>query len=176
MKPSAGSVLEDTRKGEAEARAGKYLTFLLAQEEYAIQVLKVREIMGIQHITTVPQTPPDVKGVINLRGKVIPVTDLRLKFGLPEAEYSQRTCIIVVQLQGESEIQVGIIVDEVCEVLNLMQGDIQDTPDFGRGITTPYLLGMAKVKGKVKILLDIDHVVSAQDMHGIEALLKHQAA
>jgi len=176
MKPSAGSVLEDTRKGEAEARAGKYLTFLLAQEEYAIQVLKVREIMGIQHITTVPQTPPDVKGVINLRGKVIPVTDLRLKFGLPEAEYSQRTCIIVVQLQGESEIQVGIIVDEVCEVLNLMQGDIQDTPDFGRGITTPYLLGMAKVKGKVKILLDIDHVVSAQDLHGIEALLKHQAA
>jgi len=176
MKPSAGSVLEDTRKGEAEDRAGKYLTFLLAQEEYAIQVLKVREIMGIQHITTVPQTPPDVKGVINLRGKVIPVTDLRLKFGLPEAEYSQRTCIIVVQLQGESEIQVGIIVDEVCEVLNLMQGDIQDTPDFGRGITTPYLLGMAKVKGKVKILLDIDHVVSAQDMHGIEALLKHQAA
>jgi len=176
MKPSAGSVLEDTRKGEAEARAGKYLTFLLAQEEYAIQVLKVREIMGIQHITTVPQTPPDVKGVINLRGKVIPVTDLRLKFGLPEAEYSQRTCIIVVQLQGESEIQVGIIVDEVCEVLNLMQGDIQDTPDFGRGITTPYLLGMAKGKGKVKILLDIDHVVSAQDMHGIEALLKHQAA
>jgi len=176
MRPSAGSVLEDTRKGAAEARAGKYLTFLLAQEEYAIQVLKVREIMGILHITTVPQTPPDVKGVINLRGKVIPVTDLRLKFGLPEAEYGQRTCIIVVQLQGESESQVGIIVDEVCEVLNLMQGDIQDTPDFGRGITTPYLLGMAKVKGKVKILLDIDHVVSAQDMHGIEALLKHQAA
>lgn len=175
MKPSTTSVLEDTRKGEGESRAGKYLTFLLAQEEYAIQVLKVREIMGIQHITTVPQTPPDVKGVINLRGKVIPVMDLRLKFGLPEAEYTPRTCIIVVQLQGESASQVGIIVDEVCEVLNLLQGDIQDTPDFGRGITTPYLLGMAKVKGKVKILLDIDHVVLAHDMHGLELMLNRQA-
>jgi purine-binding chemotaxis protein CheW len=171
MKTTAGSVIEDTRKGETEVRAGKYLTFLLAREEYAIQVLKVREIMGIQHITTVPQTPADVKGVINLRGKVIPVTDLRLKFGLPEAEYTQRTCIIVVQLQGETASQVGIIVDEVSEVLNLVQGDIQDTPDFGRGVTTPYLLGMAKVKGKVKILLDIDHVVSAQDLHGIQAIL-----
>jgi purine-binding chemotaxis protein CheW len=174
MKTTAGSVMEDNRKGEMEVRAGKYLTFLLAREEYAIQVLKVREIMGIQHITTVPQTPPDVKGVINLRGKVIPVTDLRLKFGLPETEYTQRTCIIVVQLQGESASQVGIIVDEVSEVLNLVQADIQDTPDFGRGVSTPYILGMAKVKGKVKILLDIDHVVSAQELHGIEAMLNHQ--
>jgi purine-binding chemotaxis protein CheW len=171
MKASAGSVLEETRKGKTEVRAGKYLTFLLAREEYAIQVLKVREIMGIQHITTVPQTPPDVKGVINLRGKVIPVTDLRLKFGMPEIEYSQRTCIIVVQLEGESASQVGIIVDEVCEVLNLIESDIQDTPDFGRGVSTPYLLGLAKVKGKVKILLDIDHVVSAHQIHGIEAIL-----
>lgn len=176
MKVSVGSALEDTRKAETEVRAGKYLTFLLAREEYAIQVLKVREIMGIQHITTVPQTPPDVKGVINLRGKVIPVTDLRLKFALPETEYTQRTCIIVVQLRGESASQVGIIVDEVCEVLNLIESDIQDTPDFGHGVSTPYLLGMAKVKGKVKILLDIDHVVSAQEIHGIEAMLNQQAA
>jgi purine-binding chemotaxis protein CheW len=175
MKTATGSVLEDTRRGDTDIRAGKYLTFQLAREEYAIQVLKVREIMGIQHITTVPQTPPDVKGVINLRGKVIPVTDLRLKFGLPETEYTQRTCIIVVQLRGESASQIGIIVDEVCEVLNLVQADIQDTPDFGRGVSTPYLLGMAKVKGKVKILLDIDHVVSAQEIHGIEAILNHQA-
>lgn len=176
MKASVGSALEDTSRAETEVRAGKYLTFLLAREEYAIQVLKVREIMGIQHITTVPQTPPDVKGVINLRGKVIPVTDLRLKFGLPETEYTQRTCIIVVQLRGESASQVGIIVDEVCEVLNLIESDIQDTPDFGHGVSTPYLLGMAKVKGKVKILLDIDHVVSAQEIHGIEAMLNQQAA
>ena len=175
MKASLGNVLEDTSKAEPEVRAGKYLTFLLAREEYAIQVLKVREIMGIQHITTVPQTPPDVKGVINLRGKVIPVTDLRLKFGLPETDYTQRTCIIVVQLRGESASQVGIIVDEVCEVLNLIEPDIQDTPDFGRGVSTPYLLGMAKVKGKVKILLDIDHVVSAHEIHGIKAMLHHEA-
>ncbi len=175
MKPSVMNAVEQPA-AEAGIRAGKYLTFRLAREEYAIQVLKVREIMGIQHITSVPQTPPDVKGVINLRGKVIPVTNLRVKFGLPETEYTQRTCIIVVQLQGEVTSQVGLIVDEVCEVLNLAQADIQDTPDFGRGIATPYLLGMAKVKGKVKILLDIDHVMSAQEVKGIEAMLNLEPA
>jgi purine-binding chemotaxis protein CheW len=174
MTTSAASLREETRRADTDTRAGKYLTFQLAREEYAIQVLKVREIMGVQHITTVPQTPVDVKGVINLRGKVIPVTDLRLKFGLPEGEYTPRTCIIVVQLQGETVTQVGIIVDEVCEVLSLAEADIQDTPDFGRGITTPYLLGMAKVKGRVKILLDIDHVMSARDLQGIEAMLNPQ--
>src|SRR5882757_9450409 len=110
MTTSPASLLEVARRADKQTRAGKYLTFQLAREEYAIQVLKVREIMGVQHITTVPQTPADLKGVINLRGKVIPVMDLRLKFGLPETEYTQRTCIIVVQLQGESASQVGIIV------------------------------------------------------------------
>jgi len=154
-------------------RAGKYLTFHLGREEFAIRVVKVREIMGIQDITAVPQTPAYIKGVINLRGKVIPVVDLRLKFGLPEAQYTQRTCIIVVQVQDEGvAIQTGIVVDEVSEVLNLVDGDIEDTPDFGDGVATPFLLGMAKVKGKVKILLDIDQALSGRELHGLEAVLQ----
>jgi purine-binding chemotaxis protein CheW len=114
-----------------------------------------------------------IKGVINLRGKVIPVIDLRLKFGMPPADYTQRTCIIVTQVQGESsQILMGIVVDGVSEVLNLAATDIEDTPDFGEQVASQYLLGMAKVKGKVKILLDIDRVLSSQDMHGLNALLQ----
>lgn len=153
------AVLTNPREGAAktDGRAGKYLTFQLAREEFAIQVLKVREIMGVQDITAVPQTPAHVKGVINLRGKVVPVVDLRLKFGLPEMEYTQRTCIIVVQVQFQASVLLmGIVVDGVSEVLNLAAGDIEDTPEFGSGVVTPYILGMAKSKGKVKILLDIN--------------------
>ncbi|HET8550657.1 MAG TPA: chemotaxis protein CheW [Bryobacteraceae bacterium] len=154
-----------------EARAGKYLSFQLGTEEFAIQVLKVREIMGIQHITAVPHMPSDVRGVINLRGRVVPVIDLRLKFGLEEMEYGQRTCIIVVQLQKDSTVQMGIIVDEVSEVLNLAAADIQNTPDFGSEAAPPYLLGMANVKGKVKILLDIDEILTGSEFGGIRELL-----
>ncbi len=154
-------------------RGGKYLVFELGREEFGIRVLKVREIMGIQDITAVPQTPAHVKGVINLRGKVIPVVDLRLKFGLPEQEYTQRTCIIVVQAQGEAgPMMMGIVVDGVAEVLNLAATDIEDTPDFGDGTATPYLLGMAKVKGKVKILLEIDRVLTCQDLRALTALVQ----
>lgn len=158
---------------KGDSRQGKYLTFHLGKEEFAIQVLKVREIMGIQDITAVPQTPMHVKGVINLRGKVVPVIDLRLKFGLPEIEYTQRTCIIVVQVEmASSALPIGIIVDGVSEVLNLSSADIEDTPDFGHGVATPYLLGMAKIKGKVKILLDIDQVLSTQELVGLESVLQ----
>ncbi len=155
-----------------DVRSGKYLTFALSNEEFGIRVLKVREIMGLQEITAVPQTPAHVKGVINLRGRVVPVIDLRLKFGLPAAEYSQRTCIIVTQIQGESgPLMMGIVVDGVSEVLNLSDQEIEDTPDFGEDIGNRYLLGMAKVKGKVKILLDIDKVLSAQDLNGLNSIL-----
>jgi purine-binding chemotaxis protein CheW len=155
-----------------DARSGKYLTFQLGNEEFGIRVLKVREIMGIQEITTVPQTPVHIRGVINLRGKVVPVIDLRLKFGLPPADYTQRTCIVVTQLQGEAGlILMGVIVDGVSEVLNLAASDIEDTPDFGEEVAAQYLLGMAKVKGKVKILLDIDRVLSAQDLHQLSGLI-----
>ena len=163
---------EKNLAAKTDERAGKYLVFHLGREEFGIRVLKVREIMGVQDITAVPQTPAHVKGVLNLRGKVIPVVDLRLKFGLPEAEYTQRTCIIVVQVQGDATaMHMGIVVDGVAEVLNLVATDIEDTPDFGQGVATPYLLGMAKIKGKVKILLDIDQVLTSQELHGLEAVL-----
>jgi purine-binding chemotaxis protein CheW len=163
----------DNAAAQADARAGKYLTFQLANEEFGIRVLKVREIMGIQEITAVPQTPAHIKGVINLRGKVVPVVDLRLKFGVAAADYTQRTCIIVTQVQGESSpVMMGIVVDSVSEVLNLTGTEIEDTPDFGEEISGSYLLGMAKVKGKVKILLDIDRVLSTQDMHNLNAILQ----
>ena len=166
--PESGAAVKN------DSRAGKYLAFRLGAEEFAIQVLKVREIMGIQDITAVPQTPAYVKGVLNLRGKVIPVIDLRLKFGLPEIEYTQRTCIIVVQVLGPggSVSLTGIVVDEVSEAVNIAAGEIEDTPDFGDSVATPYLLGMAKSKGKVKILLDIDQVLQAKELADLASVLQ----
>jgi len=172
MPPTMVSANEPAAATQVDARAGKYLTFQLAQEEFGIRVLKVREIMGLQEITAVPQTPSHVKGVINLRGKVVPVIDLRLKFGLPATDYTQRTCIIVTQVQGGSApVMMGIVVDGVSEVLNLSGSEIEDTPDFGDSAGTQYLLGMAKVKGKVKILLDIDRVLSTLELHNLSSVL-----
>ncbi len=173
MQATSVATPDKTQAGKADQRAGKYLTFELGHEEFGIQVLKVREIMGILDITAVPQTPIYVKGVINLRGKVIPVVDLRLKFGLQEIEYTQRTCIIVVQVSGDAGgMLMGIIVDGVSEVLNVTGSDIEDTPDFGQGVTTPYILGMAKIKGKVKILLEIDQVLTSQELRGLSSMLE----
>ena len=172
MPSVASSPSEDSVK-PPEARAGKYLTFQLGAEEFGIQVLQVREIMGVQEITAVPQTPPHVKGVINLRGKVVPVIDLRLKFGLPAADYTARTCIIVTQIKGESGlILMGVIVDGVLEVLNLAAGDIEDAPELGDDVSVRYLLGLAKVKGRVKILLDIDRVLSTQELYGLREIVQ----
>ena len=143
--------------------AGKYLTVVLENEAYGIAVLKVREIIRMQKITPVPQMPGFVKGVINLRGRVIPVVDLRVKFGL-KAEFAERTCIVVVQvtLPTEQIVQMGLIVDSVEEVVTLTDAEIEPTPDFGTKVDTTYLLGMAKVKGQVKTLLDIDRVVAPE--------------
>ncbi|HYP08367.1 MAG TPA: chemotaxis protein CheW [Bryobacteraceae bacterium] len=160
-----------TRKTTStDTRAGKYLSFHLASEEYAIQVIKVREIVKLQHITTVPETPPELKGVINLRGKVIPVIDLRLRFALPTKEYDQLTCIVVVELSRSGCGPMGLIVDNVNEVMMLQESDIQDTPNFGIGVETPYLLGMAKMEDGVKILLDIDEVLATADLSALTAL------
>jgi purine-binding chemotaxis protein CheW len=165
MQVATNARTENVPAAQVDERAGKYLVFGLGREEFGIKVLNVREIMGIQDITAVPHTPPYLKGVINLRGKVIPVVDLRAKFGLPAVEHTQRTCIIVVQVtQDTGSVLMGIIVDGVAEVLTLMPGDIEDTPDFGNGVTTGYLLGMAKVKDRVKILLNIDEVMAAQEL------------
>ena len=217
----------------ATDREGKYLTFTLAGEEYCIGILKIREIIGMMPITTVPQTPPYVKGVINLRGKVIPVVDLRLRFGMAEIDYTERTCIIVIEAQAShmnkcwivkncnksqcpayenrdlrcwmhsgtfcrDEIQgsfhekieacrkcdfyrsenkrmavltMGIVVDAVSEVLNIKAEEIENTPTFGSDLNTDYILGMAKMGGGVKILLDIDKVLNSEEL----ALLKEAA-
>lgn len=144
------------------ALTGKYLTFSLAGESYGVPVLKVREIITMLHITTVPQMPPYVKGVINLRGKVIPVIDLRTKLGLPAASLTVSNCIVVVQITptGMETKNIGLIVDAVEEVANLTQDDIEPAPDFGGTINVEYLLGMATLKGHVKSLLDIDKVIA----------------
>ena len=151
-----------------EDREGKYLTFTLANEDHGIGILKIKEIIGMMPVTPVPQTPEFVKGVINLRGKVIPVVDLRLRFGMEEIEYTERTCIIVVEIEGkDATVLIGIVVDSVSEVLNIKGEEIEDTPTFGTKLNTDYILGMAKMDGGVKILLDIDRVLSAEEVEAL---------
>ncbi len=148
---------------------GKYLTFSLCDEEYGIGILKIKEIIGMMDFTPVPKTPDFVKGVINLRGKVIPVIDLRLKFGMEEDQYTERTCIIVVEIQGQMvTILMGIVVDAVSEVINIKADDIEQTPDFGTRLNTEYILGLAKTEDKVRILLDIDKVLNYVELVTIE--------
>lgn len=155
------------------AKAGKYLTFRLANEEYGVEILKVQEIIGIMSVTRVPRTPPSVRGVINLRGKVIPVIDLRCRFAMPSQEDTKRTCFIVVRVQrAGAEIIMGIIVDEVSEVLNVGADQIEPTPNFGVGVETQFILGMGKVGPRVLILLDIDEVLSDDDVKAVQLLGK----
>jgi purine-binding chemotaxis protein CheW len=147
----------------------KFLTFTMADEAYGIRILKIKEIIGMMAITTVPKTPNFVKGVINLRGKVIPVVDLRLRFDMQKRDYNDRTCIIVVEMEGRTgTVQIGIVVDAVSEVLNIKHDDIEDAPAFGGNLSTDYILGMAKMEGGVKILLDIDRVLSTQEVAQLE--------
>ena len=147
-------------RGEVES-GGKYLTFFLAAEEYGLEILKVREIIGLMPITRVPRTPPAVLGVINLRGKVIPVLDLRLRLGMDGDAAAERPCIIVVQAQG---VELGVMVDQVSEVVDVPAEEIEEPPSFGTEVETEFLLGIAKSQGKVKLLLDIDHVLSRQEV------------
>jgi purine-binding chemotaxis protein CheW len=142
--------------------AGKYLTFTLGNECYGVAVLKVREIIRLTTITSVAQMPPYVRGVINLRGKIIPVIDLRLRLGLADTASTDQTCIIVVQGQfteGKTA-HVGLVVDGVEEVINVAPSDIEEPPSFGSQMSTEYIMGMAKIKGTVKTLLNINRVLS----------------
>jgi purine-binding chemotaxis protein CheW len=150
---------------QAASRAGKYLTFQLGAEEYGVEILKVQEIIGMLPITRVPRTPHFVRGVINLRGKVIPIVDLRAKFGMDAAEGSA-TVIIVVQVQG---VQLGALVDRVSEVAAIGAAEIAEPPSFGADVETEYLLGIAKGAGKVTLLLDIDRVLSTSEVLDLRA-------
>ncbi len=149
------------------ASAGKYLTFVLGQEQYGLVILTVREIIGLMDITAVPRVPEFIKGVINLRGKVIPVVDLRLKFGLPEAQHTEQTCIIVVAVR---DVEMGVIVDAVSEVRDIAAKDIEDAPSFGSAVDTDFILGMGKSAGKVTILLDIARVLTNGELGEVEQL------
>ena len=152
---------------------GKYLTFNLQVESYGIDVLKVREIIRLTTITAVPQMPRHIRGVINLRGKIIPVMDLRVRFDFASATNTEQTCIIVVQvkLPDGKVTQMGLVVDGVEEVINIAENDIEETPNFGGQICTDYIIGIAKVKGQVKTLLDIDGIVGADTLKSLRALV-----
>ncbi len=155
------------REPRVDSRPGKYLIFELAHEEFGISVLQVREIMKTQEITAVPRAPHHLQGVINLRGHIVPVVNLRRKFDMPEQEDTERTCIVVVGVHmNGGEQPIGLVVDSVVEVLLVNASEIEDTPHFGREIDTAYVRGMATIKGKVKILLDIDSTLSDQGTMG----------
>ena len=167
----ANQTVESTPTGNLKL-AGKYLTFTLNHESYGIDVLKVREIIRQTPITAMPQMPQHLRGVINLRGKIIPVMDLRLRFNFAEATTTERTCIIVVQVKAADgkTTQMGLVVDAVEEVVNIANAEIEETPNFGGQIDTDYILGMAKIKDSVKALLDIDKVVGAEALKKISKL------
>ena len=163
------AVLEKEQKfdvSETSSCEGKYLTFVLCGEEYGVEILKVKEIIGIMNITSVPQLPGYMKGVINLRGKVIPIIDLRLKFGFQEVEHTEETCIIVMEIENKL---TGIIVDTVSEVINVNSKEFEPVPRLGKGVDTEIILGMAKIKDRVKMLLDIDRVLGSEETDAVEA-------
>ncbi len=156
-----------TEKKIISSNEGKFLTFALGKEAYGIEILKVREIIGLVEITTVPQTPDYMKGVINLRGKVIPIIDLRLRFSMPEAEHTQETCIIVVEVDTA---QIGIIVDSVSEVTDIKGEDIEDATRFRQGIDTKFIMGLGKTKKKIIILLDIEGVLTIEELKMVQEI------
>ncbi|MGC4121024.1 MAG: chemotaxis protein CheW [Myxococcales bacterium] len=149
----------------ASTAAGKYMTFKLAQEEYGLEILKVREIIRLMEITRVPKTLAYMRGVINLRGKVIPVVDLRLRFGMERTQSTDQTVIIVVQYPQEGrDVTVGILVDEVLEVLSIAESAIEPPPDFGSAaIDSQFILGVGKAEKRVVFLLDIGRVLATQE-------------
>lgn len=170
---SRGQAILGVSPGEDETVAGhggqpaggKFLTFFLGGEEYGVEILKVQEIIGMMAITPVPRTPAFIRGVINLRGKIIPIVDLRTKFGMAAAEQTGETCIIVVQTRG---VAMGIIVDRVSEVLDIGSEDIEEAPSFGTAVNTAFILGLGKSQGRVKLLLDIDRVLSSEDLREVK--------
>ena len=146
------------------ARPGKYLSFMLGGEEYGVEIMKVQEINGLIQATRVPRMPDYVRGVVNLRGKVIPVIDLRCKFGMEAVEDTEKTCNIVVQIEHQDEVvTMGIIVDDVSEVLNIAGEQIDPPPAFGSGVDSDFIMGMGKLDDNVVILLDIDNVLTGQE-------------
>lgn len=153
---SSGDLDPDDLEEEEDTQHGKYLTFALGEEEYGIPIRSVTEIIGIQRITHVPDMPPHIRGIINLRGQVIPVMDVRVRFGLPPQTYHERTCVVVVDVAGTA---VGLIVDAVSEVLGIPEGDVMPAPQVKRSDAARYIEGIGKVGEAVKILLDVERLL-----------------
>lgn len=169
MKEQEGTAVVEQAAEDASRKAGKYLTFKLASEEYGLEILKVKEIIGLLGITPIPRTPNHFRGIINLRGKVIPVVELRTKFGMEAIDDTEETCIIVVDImQGDRSISLSILVDSVSEVMEIGSTEIEDTPEFGANINTEFILGMGKFKNRVVILLDIDKVMTCTELSLVE--------
>jgi purine-binding chemotaxis protein CheW len=149
----------------APTQTGKYLTFALGREEYGLAILKVREIIGFMEVTRVPRTPAYVCGVLNLRGQVIPVIDLRTRFGMEAAQRTEATCIIVAEIQSRGQrLSMGVVVDRVLEVVSIAQQNVEECPEFGGGVPTEFIQGIAKVGESVKILLDVDRVLTDNEV------------
>ncbi|HZZ43260.1 MAG TPA: chemotaxis protein CheW [Tepidisphaeraceae bacterium] len=158
-------------------RGGKFLTFALGREEYGIPILKVREIIGCMEVTAVPRSAAYVKGVINLRGQVIPVIDLRAKFAMETVAATEETCIVVVEIiEAERKLSTGLVVDRVKEVLNIAADCVEDAPDLGATVDSHFILGMGKVGQAVKILLDIDQVLVGTEARELSAIASQKAA
>ena len=167
----ATTQVEQVNKALLE-KAGKYLTFALGKEQYGLEILKVREIIGYMEITAVPQTPHYVKGVINLRGQVIPVIELRAKFSMNSTDVTEQTCVIVVEVSDNNNrtFSTGLVVDNVEEVLDIAGQDIEEAPQFDSSVNTSFILGMGKIGDTVKILLDIDKVLGGDDLAGLGSM------
>jgi purine-binding chemotaxis protein CheW len=155
------TVVKENHSAMIDPRAGKYLTFFLSSEEYGVEILKVQEIIGRMPITPVPLTSKYIRGVINLRGKIHPIMDLNVKFGMNQTEITDETCMIVIKT---ASLMMGILVDKVSEVVNVASDDIEDTPSFGSDVDTEYLLGVGKTGGRIRLLLDIEKVITAYDV------------
>ena len=164
---------QDDMEHAASIAGGKFLTFALAGEDYGIEILKVQEIIGIMNITPIPRTPDYVKGVMNLRGKIIPIVDLRSKFEMEAKEQTEETCIIVVQVaRQDREVTMGVVVDRVSEVVDISTSQIENAPSFGSSVNTDYILGMGKIADRVVILLDVDKVLSSGEITIVEKIAK----
>lgn len=163
--------------GEVTATAGKFLTFSLSEEHYGLEILRVQEIVGLLPVTRVPRLPAMVAGVVNLRGRVIPVVDLRLAFGMGRSAMDDRACIIVVSVvRGDATTVMGVLVDEVSDVVDLSTSDIEETPEFGTAVDTSFIKGVGRLEGRVVLLLDIDRVLNTTDIEDIERATEVAAA
>jgi purine-binding chemotaxis protein CheW len=158
--------MEDWDEDEEDTQKDKYLTFRLGEEDYGIEICHVTEIIGVQKITEVPDMPDCIRGVINLRGQVIPIMDVRLRFRMDARDYDERTCIIVVSVQ---EISVGLVVDTVSEVADIPESEVSEPPRVARGTSSRYILGMGKIGDEVKILLDAEKLLFDEEVQAAAA-------